>query len=152
MRVRRDRDDQQIAERSRLLEVQEVTDVHEVESAVAMDDAAVAESLTNPRQLFGRDDFVARANSIEGSNHPGPPTRPQRPAPSSGRVRPAFTASSRNILTVSSENSARSFPTRSSFLRRSGVIVMIWHPAASAWNTFRSSRGLAQMSSICGSS
>ena len=66
------------------------------------------------------------------------------------RRKPALIASSRNILTVSSEYSSRSLPTSESFLSRSWVTVMMWQPIWSAWKMLSSSRGLAQISSICG--
>ena len=63
---------------------------------------------------------------------------------------PALRASCRNILTVSSEYSSSSLPTSANFASTSFVAVMMWQPTASAWKTFSSSRGLAQISSAWG--
>ena len=54
----------------------------------------------------------------------------------------------KNICTVSRLKSARSLPTSSSFLSRSGVTVMMSQPISAAWMMLSSSRGLAQSSSI----
>src|SRR5262249_29075652 len=62
-------------------------------------------------------------------------------------VKPAATASPWNILTVSSEYCSRFLPRQSSFLSRSWVTVMMWHPTWSACTRFRISRGEAQISS-----
>ena len=57
----------------------------------------------------------------------------------------------RNIWTVSSENCVEILAERGRASRcRSCVIVMMWQPIESAWTRFRTSRGLAQMSSARG--
>ncbi len=66
------------------------------------------------------------------------------------RVKFAARASLTNIFTVSREYSVRSRPSSGSFFSRSCVTVMMWQPMASACTMLNNSRGLAQISSICG--
>jgi hypothetical protein len=49
---------------------------------------------------------------------------------------------------VKSENAPRSLPAVESFLRMFGVTVITWQPISCAWKILRSSRGLAQITSI----
>jgi hypothetical protein len=55
-----------------------------------------------------------------------------RSRPRDYSLNPDLAASSANMRTVSREYSVRSLPTSESFLRISGVAVMIWQPIASA--------------------
>ena len=61
---------------------------------------------------------------------------------------PASTASLKNIFTVSNEYSSKFLPINGNFFNMSGVTVIIWHPTWFAWNRFKTSLGLAQISSV----
>jgi hypothetical protein len=118
--IGRNRHHEDVAERSCLIEMREVPDVHEIEGAMTLDDALVAQPLADPREIVDGHDLVARRDAVDGSNHVNcawPFT-----------VNPAFIASPWNILTVSSENASRFFPTESSLFRMSVVTVMMWQP------------------------
>ena len=121
--VARHGNDEQVAEGASLFEMLQVAGVHEVERAMTLDDAAIAKPFADPRQFLDRDDLVALADG-PGPNHAGC-VRPFS-------AKPDRTASSRNILTVASENSVRSLADSSSFWMMSGVAVMMWQPTASA--------------------
>src|SRR5712691_9201550 len=89
----------------------------------------------------------AQRRSAEDDTHlaeiPALPSQSERPAASASRL---------NIWTVSSENWSRSFPSVSSFAKRSCVRVMMWQPIWSACTTLRISRGDAQINSEPGAS
>src|SRR5262249_32884158 len=121
--VGRDGDDQNVAQRFGLFEVDQMADVNEVERPVALDDFLAAVPFPQPRQFVERHDLVPLAHTVCDLWHHG------IDVPS---VSPAFTASRWNIFTVSSEKSARSLPIRSNLFRMSAVSVMMWHPEASA--------------------
>ena len=62
-------------------------------------------------------------------------------------VKPAESASDRNICTVSSENVLEVLAEELELRESSLVIVMMWQPIESAWTRLSTSRGLAQISS-----
>jgi len=115
-----DRDHEQIAERSCFLEMRKVPDVHEIEGAVTVDDVLAAQPLADAGQVVDGHDLVARRDAVDGPNHVNCAWR--------FNVNPAFIASPWNILTVSSENASRSFPTQSSLFRMPVVTVMMGQP------------------------
>src|SRR5204863_8751640 len=62
VRVGGDRHDEDIAERLRFFEMQDMANVHEIERAVTLYDLLAAEVLAKARQLLERDDLAAAAN------------------------------------------------------------------------------------------